>query len=430
MDIFPPAGYIPTASTIEGIEVYQPAPAEPAVEAGVTDFVCPQCGATTAYSVAEGGLKCSHCGYYEAAQATVVGKAAEQLEFTVETLEKASAAEKHGWGEERQEIECQNCGACTAIPLGSLTHTCPFCGSNKVIQRQASQDMLRPRYLIPFRVDTAACQQIVARWLSSSWMTPSALRRLASLKAFVPVYLPFWAFHAVTKATWSAEVGHTVTERHYSPSQKRWVTRIKTVWRRESGSVRLNIDDVLVEGTSKLSALLLGQIKNFDLRGLVSYEAKFLAGMHARAYDVPLEAAWATGRERMRERTRLACRQQASSSQIRNFGMSLDFSDETWRYILLPVYVAAYTYQNDLFQVFVNGQNGAIAGQRPVDWGKVWLAIAALLSPGVLLSLIGLVTLLLGGVGVIVSGIGFILLAIGVGIAIWLYSQATQMDDA
>jgi hypothetical protein len=109
--------------------------------------------------------------------------------------------------------------------------------------------------------------------------------------------------------------------------------------------------------------------------------------------------------------------------------MSLDFADEAWRYILLPVYLSTYRYQNQPFQVMVNGQTGEISGQRPVDWTKVWLAAGLLLAPGLVLGLIGLFTILLGGVGVAVGGAGFVLLAIGLVISAILLKQAYAMDD-
>ena len=131
----------------------------------------------------------------------------------------------------------------------------------------------------------------------------------------------------------------------------------------------------------------------------------------------------------MRERTRLDCRAQASTSRIRNFSMNLDFSDESWRYILLPVYLANYSYEQKSFQVIINGQSGAIAGQRPVDWFKVWLAVAGLLAPGLLLGVIGVITLIFGGLGLFVGILGFILLVIGLIISFNLVTRALRMDD-
>jgi ribosomal protein S27E len=430
MSNFPPPGFIPTESAVPGIELYCPAPQDAERHQEVLDFNCPQCGATTAYSVADGGLTCAHCGYYEPPKQQMVGKGAQQFEFTVDTLRAAAQRDAQGWGQARREVACQNCGAILSVPADVLTQTCTFCGSNKVIQRDAPQDALRPRFLIPFKLDGAACSQISKQWLGSSWMTPETLKRLGDLRLFKGVYLPFWTFDAVTSADWKAQVGHTVSERHYDSHNKRWTTRTRTVWRWESGSVRVTIDDLLIEGTACLSALLLGRIKNYDLHQLEAYDPKYLAGQHAKGYDIPLEKAWEKGREQMREQTRQACRSRASSSQIRNFSMNLDFADESWRYILLPVYLAAYRYGDKTYQVMINGQTGVIAGQRPVDWLKVWLAIAALLAPGVLVGLVGLATLALGGLGVVIGGVGFILLVIGIVISIIIFTKAQRMDDA
>lgn len=423
---FPPPGYIITESMVTGIEVYKPVPVKIEDERETVEFKCPQCGATTAYSVVDGGLTCTHCGYYDAPQKAAVGKMAGELEFTPQALAQASL----GWGDERKELECQSCGARTLVPSESLAHTCVFCGSNKVIQRMASQDNLRPRFLIPFKVAIEKCQGITRQWLGSSWMTPASLKQVAGLNAFAAVYLPFWTFDSTTDANWRAEVGHNETESYYDAGEKEWKTRTVTVWRWESGKVELKIDDLLVGGTAKLSTILLDKIKSFELDELVDYDPKYLAGFHARAYDLPLEKAWEVARQEMREATREACRDQASTSQIRSFSMNLDFSDESWRYVLLPVYVAAYRYEEKVFQVIINGQTGAITGQRPVDWTKVWLAIVALLAPGLLLGLVGLVTLPLGGLGVIFGGVGFVLLVAGIVISIIIGVQANRMGEA
>ena len=92
------------------------------------------------------------------------------------------------------------------------------------------------------------------------------------------------------------------------------------------------------------------------MHGLVSYDPDFLAGSIAQAYDIELEHAWRLGRKAFREITRKACRQQASSSKIRNFSMSLDFSDESWRYILIPVLMASYQFDNKTYRIVINGQ--------------------------------------------------------------------------
>jgi len=429
MSEFPPPGFVPTESAVPGIEVYMPAPEEAESIPDVVDFKCPQCRATTAYSVADGGLKCAHCGYYEPPAKPIVGKGAEEFEFTVETVKAAAVAYAHGWGEARKELQCQNCGARATLPPGRLTYTCPFCGSNRVLQQDAPQDSLRPRFLIPFQVEMEGCRSLVQTWLGSSWMTPKALRDMAGVANFAGVYVPFWTFDAVTTANWEAEVGHQETERYYDHHDKQWKTRTETIWRRESGSVREGFDDLLVAGTARLSKVLLERVQDYDTRALVLYDPKYLAGFMAQAYDVPLEVAWQSGRETMRASTRLACRKQASTSQIRNFKMALNFHEESWRYILTPLYISVYRYEDEAYQVMVNGQSGEVAGQRPVDWPKVWLAIAGMLAPGVFLGVLGLLLLVLGPVGVAALVIAFIALIVGGIFAVSTFQKAKGMDD-
>ncbi len=327
----PPRGYIPAPSAVPGIIVFAPAPKKEELDE-VVAFSCPQCGGETAYNVEDGGLTCAYCGYHEAPNNEAVGREAESFEFTVATIERAV----QGWGEARKELQCQSCGGQISLPPGALTAACPFCASNKVIHRHAAQDILRPRFLIPFQIDEARCQQIGREWLGDTWLVPKDLRRLASVSTFTPLYLPFWTFGSTTDAAWRAQVGRTETYRSGGKTKRR------TVWRWENGHVRHNYRDLLTRGTNHVSLHLLEQISGYDLDGLTPYEAHYLAGIQAQAYEVHLEDAWEVARQTMREDTRKKCRSQASTKKIRNFSMHLDFQDESWRYILLPAYINTY----------------------------------------------------------------------------------------
>lgn len=415
-DSFPPEGFVKTKSAVSGIEVYMPRPPE---EDGrpVVDFRCPHCDGATAYSTDDGGLTCSFCGYHEAPQVEVVGKGAQEFEFTVETVERAV----NGWGTERKELVCNSCASHVTLSTEMLTHTCPFCSSNSVVQMRAPQDVLRPRFLIPFSATTEDCRKGTAVWLQNSWMLPKDLQKLARSTEYTPIYIPFWTFDARTQAAWRAEVYNTDANRrrHSAPNWK-WERhfllklgdREDRVWDWESGAVSLFTDDLLVSGSSQLSLTLLGQLGGYRLGDLVPYDAAFLAGLSAQAYDVDLETAWERARKLMRARTKEACQKQASAQNMRNFSMNLDFSEESWRYILLPLYLATYRYGDKVFQVMVNGQTGVIAGQRPVDWQKVGWTLAGAFLPALLFALVTAVLLAnnydIGGLFGLLAGVSLI----------------------
>ncbi len=419
--VFPPPDYVPGISKVPGIEVYVP---ESSVEKRpeIVDFKCPHCGASTAYSVETGKLTCEYCGYTETLNSKRLGRKAEGFEFRVDTLERS----EQGWGDERKDLACQSCGGVVSVPPDTLAFTCPFCGSNKVLFRAPLEDVLRPRYLIPFTVEPQDCAKITGKWLGSSWMTPKELRNSAAIGKFNPIYIPYWTFGAICNATWKAEVAHQKTVVYFENGQRK--ERHEIEWRPEAGKVQKEFKDLLVPGTTRLNLRALARIDQFNIANLVLYEPRYLAGMHAQAYDVPLEEAWKAGRQIMREDTRQACLDRASNSQVRNFTMALDFDQEAWRYILTPVYTSVYQYSEHSFQILINGQTGRIAGPRPVDWHKVWLVIAALIAPGILTALVGLL-LSYSESGSITAGIGFFLIVVGVVIAFFIFHQAQEMEN-
>jgi DNA-directed RNA polymerase subunit RPC12/RpoP len=418
----PPPGFVAMPSQVAGIEVYAPAPEEPAGPESKT-FRCPRCAGIISYDAGDQELVCPYCGYKQPVGARVVGLAADRFEFTLETLGES----ERGWGIARQSIQCASCNAVFTSSEGELSTTCPFCGSNRVSTQAAMHDTIRPGYLIPFSVERETCRTSVRDWLGRGWMHPPELRQVGAVAEFTGIYVPFWIFDADIDAHWRAEVGHEHTERHYSNGK--WVTHTEIRWRWESGDVHLPQHNLVVSGSSKLKADLVERLYPYDLTHLTSYDTAYLAGWHAQAYDIPLKPAWEVGKRRMREHAKDACYDAIHSSHVRNFGMSADLNQERWRYVLLPVYSAAYTFQGEPYRVLVNGQTGAIAGRKPVSWQRVWLAIAAALAPGVVSGLVGLLTTPLGGVGAVLLPVAFVLFLVGLIVSIYIFVRAREADQ-
>ncbi len=425
----PPQGYQAVPSALEGISVYAPIP-QADTTAAPAIYHCPQCGAPTKFDVASGGVACEHCGYSAPVQARQVGRQAAEGEFSLETLDEA----RQGWGEAsaaqggaRRQLHCEACGAELELAENAMTATCPFCASNQVNLRQAPGDHMRPRFLVPFQVQAGDCQQRAREWLGRGWYHPRALAASAAVQPFTGAYLPFWTFSAQVQASWRAEVGYERSESYYDSGSKSWRTRTRIEWRWQNGQVQAGYRDLLVAGSSHVSKILLGRIQPFSLDALVTYNPDYLAGWQAQVYDIPLETAWNEGKAIMRERSKDQCYKSIPSSHVRNFSMEADFGDEAWRFILLPVYLTAYRYDERVFQVLVNGQSGAIGGQKPVDWWKIWLAIGAMLLPALVAGLIGLLGSQENSVALFVA---FVLLVLGVIGAVVLYRSAASSEEA
>jgi hypothetical protein len=421
----PPAGYIQVDSLVPGVTVFAPQPEHKDHDQAVS-YACPNCGANVAYNVSAGGIACEYCGYITTITAARVGRAADNFEFTLETLSQS----RRGWGIQRQVLHCNACGGELSLPTGALTTTCAFCASNQVNLITTPEETLRPRFLVPFKIRPEQTASLAKSWLGKGWFHPSALGEQVTVHQFYGIYLPFWTFKAQVDARWEAQVGYQKTERIFNHRTNSWESHTHTVWVWEDGRVNLNVNDLLIPGTGpkRLSHAILKQLYPFDMGDLVAYSPDYLAGWRAQAYETPLTEAWKTGKQIIREDAKQACYQKILSSQVRNFSMSADFSDESWRYILLPVYLAAYRYEGKVYQVMINGQTGTVAGSKPVAWWKVWLAIAALLAPGGFLTLIGLPLTLLGGIGIFPIALGIILFIIGAVIGFSLYNTAHKSE--
>ena len=263
-------------------------------------------------------------------------------------------------------------------------------------------------------------------WLGSSWMTPRGLNQAAGRADFTAIYLPAWTFSMAVRGDWTAEVGH---EKKNRGGDK------KLVWQRETGVVQLVYRDYLTSGTSQVSPALLAGVWDYEVGELVAYEPVYLAGLQAQAYDVPMESAWEAARHQIRDEVREAGRKQAleptNAKQVRDFAVTVDFADETWRYILLPVHLAAYRHKEKSYQIVVNGQTGAIAGQRPPDWGRVGMALAALLLAGPLLYLLSVTWLRqVTDQAPALACLAVILSVAGIAAALALVRSAARLDDA
>lgn len=415
----PPEGYINIKSALEGVTVYVPIPIDLAEEAPKT-FTCPSCGASTHFDVAAGGVICPFCGYSTGQAPKPLGDRAIANEFTLDAVQQS----KRGWGVVRKVVHCDTCGAELAIPEGALSTTCSFCASNKVNLQESTHEVLRPRFLIPFKILPESNLARMKDWLGQGWYHPSELVNQNIAGRFSGIYLPFWDFSAKLQVSWEAEVGR---ERMVHDKNGNSHTEIDWCWK--NGELQLKQRDLLVVGTKQLKHRLLEKLFPYKLEELTNYSADFLAGWNAHAYDIPLVEAWEEGKSHMREEARQACNKEIAETHVRNFRMQADFGDETWRYMLLPVYLASYQFENKLYQMVVNGQTGAIAGQKPVAWWKIWLAILGLLSPGLVLGMIGLPLALVAGIGAIPLLLGFGLFVLGGIGAIMLYRSARESEE-
>ena len=117
----------------------------------------------------------------------------------------------------------------------------------------------------------------------------------------------------------------------------------------------------------------------WNLKALQPFDSSYLSGFVTEKYTIPLIDGHIEANQEARNiATNWACRDIGGDTQrVSSLEMTLD--DETFKHILLPVYISAYRYKNKRYNFFVNGQTGSISGKRPYSFWKIFLFIMAII---------------------------------------------------
>jgi hypothetical protein len=333
--------------------------------------VCPFCGTESPYQFD-----------------TTSGKVAElDLVTTLRDLPD----EERGWQTERRTVQCQSCKAVMVFDPERVGQNCEFCGSPALVSYDEIKAPIRPQGVLPFKIDKTRVREDIRRWWKSKWLAPGRLATAALVDTVRSLYIPYWTFDARVHCPWEAEAGyHYYVQVEDRDSKGNRVTRQeqRTRWEPASGVVDHVFDDEPVPGTQGLPLALLRQVEPFPTQDVLLYNTAFLSGHVVEHYKVVLLDAAKQSQEQMQAALEALCGQQVPGDTYRNLRIHPTYSGQTFKHVLVPVWLLTYNYGARAFQVIVNGYTGRIAGKYPYSvWKIVLLVLVALIALGVFLVL-------------------------------------------
>jgi hypothetical protein len=258
---------------------------------------------------------------------------------------------------------------------------CEFCGSPALVDYREIQAPVRPQSLLPFKVTDSQVRDAMRGWYAGRWFAPGTLTRRALVDRVKGVYVPYWTFDAQVHCPWRAEAGyHYYVQEEYTDNQgRRQVRRVqKTRWEPAAGAIDHFFDDEAVPGTQGIEVTLLRGVEPFPTKELVPYDTAYLAGFVVEHYQVVLVDAVRRSRESMHEQLVQLCSREVPGDTQRNLEIFPAYSGETFKHILVPVWLLTYTYGPKIYQVVANGYTGAIAGRYPKSPWKIAGAVLLL----------------------------------------------------
>lgn len=353
-------------------------------------YTCPACGGEAEWNPARQTLICAYCGTQSPAKIEAEGRV---VEHDLGQALRELPASVRGWQREKRFVRCQHCQAISVFEASQQAKACEFCGSSALVPYEETKEIIRPEGVLPFTVTEAQARERIRRWYGEVWFAPNALKKRALTDTVRGVYLPYWTFDAQVSAQWRAEAGYWYyeTETYTENGQLRTRQVRRTRWEPAAGHLGHFFDDDLVPGSRGIHPNLLRAIEPFPTTGeaLKPYDPAYVAGWNVERYQVDLVAAAQRAREQMLAKTQALCAAQVPGDTQRNLQVHADFSAQTFKHLLAPVWLLTYTYGPKAYQVVLNGATGAIAGEHPKSWIKIALAVTAFILVALVLFHLG-----------------------------------------
>ncbi len=332
---------------------------------------CKDCGALLQYEPGTQKLACKYCGAQNDIP-TVSKVVIEEIKYQDFISNKINQEEK----QTVSTVTCNNCGATTTLRPNITSDNCAFCASPLVIQGGTTSTIIKPKYLLPFKIDDKSAQVTFSKWLNGLWFAPNNLKKYATLNERLKgLYMPYWTYDSAAATTYEGERG----DYYYDESDGKTRTR-KTQWSDVSGAVKNSFDDVCVLASQSLPDHVTRALEPWDLNNLTPYNESFISGFQTECYQTGVQQGFDMAKGVMEEGIKITIKQQIGGDTQRVNSMHVIYSDVTFKHILLPIWISAYKYNAKPYRFIINGRTGKVQGQRPYSAIKITLVVIAVLT--------------------------------------------------
>jgi predicted RNA-binding Zn-ribbon protein involved in translation (DUF1610 family) len=326
--------------------------------AEVNRFICPKCGGRMTYAPDGATLVCEYCAAQERISGDQTQHSAGQDFFVAMATQKG-----HLHPVDVLTFNCQGCGASFTLPQERMTFTCPFCGSAYVVKSGATRSLLEPDAVIPFGLDEEKAKQVLREWFQAH-RAPEPLR----VTQGVGMYLPVWSFSICGPVPWR---GMQRQDQEWGRSGGLRFQEDKLV--PCSGEDYILFDNLLVPATHNPPQRWGEMATTYQLGSLVPYASSYLANWVGVTYQVELGGASLEARQQAvslaREQVMRGQEKQVIDLTINPANMMV----ESFKLLLLPVWLMRFSSAEKTFTILINGQTGTVRDERMENRGEALL---------------------------------------------------------
>lgn len=347
---------------------------------------CRDCGAVLKFAPGTNSLKCEYCGATNDIAAASGPVTTEEIDFEKFLNENnVSSADK----QEVSTVKCNGCGASTTLKPNVTSDNCPFCDTPLVVQGGTTCSIIRPKYVLPFKIERKKAMDDFGKWVKGLWFAPNDLvKYTGNPDRLNGMYMPYWTYDSNTDSSYTGERGtnYQTTETYTAYENNKSVTRTRTVtriaWTPASGQVSNKFDDVLVIASRSLPEKYAQALEPWDLANIAQYDDKFLSGFRTETYQVDVKTGFDKAKGIMDGVIRDSVRRDIGGDHQRIYLLNTSYQDITFKHILLPVWISAYKYKDKVYRFMINGRTGEVQGERPYSVIKIVLTVLTVIAVG------------------------------------------------
>lgn len=323
-------------------------------------YKCPQCGGDLAYDPKTGLLSCAFCGT---------------------KLTRAEYRKKYGAHRYYQttELVCPQCGAAMLSYDDTIASFCSYCGSSVSFTKRIVEDV-KPDGVMPFTLSREEALERFRSTVRQARFAPDWLREESENK-LVGIYMPYYSYSGTAAEHLSTEGKCDSTSR---PGVKYVYDLELDVEERFSG-VRFDAAEVFPDFLSETIDTFeddpsaerpaeddsdedAAAAKKQPPRGLERFDTACLAGFYADGGSVP-EETYADILEDLVAEDFRRLELEKDGIRIDNNADAPLVTAEAKKY-LYPVWLNTCRYGDRVCYSVINGQDGTVAAEIPVDKNK------------------------------------------------------------
>lgn len=320
---------------------------------------CKNCGGNVHFDPVSQMIKCDYC----------------DSSYPVEETADSVISKDDGSQEyESMSFSCPMCGAEILQDRDTAVTFCSYCGSNVELSGRLVQ-MKAPSYVIPFQKTKEQAEEEYRKYIKRCIFAPSAMKRQIYTEKIRGIYMPYWIYEmechgeVAFDGTRSYRRGDYILTDHY----------------KLNSMVDASYHGLAHDAASAYLDELSEAVAPYDVHSSKVFYPGYLSGYYADAADVDAEV-YADDAQRLAgaDITLRARRQEGMSKyniseKDTNAAEALKVTKKEMAYF--PVWFLAIRNKSYVSYAVVNGQNGKVAADVPVDYFKFLIGSVILSIP-------------------------------------------------